>query len=140
MHFPLVTPCQKNYSNAPHHGFLHPNNNSNNNPSELPSHTTPTFDTTTLFVLSQDGRPIPTSVLQFSRQKAQAGMCVRFPSHISSLTLSVCRCRRQDKQPRPALLASRVLKSVTSSHLTATPRAVWTVEMHNVFNISAALH
>ena len=33
----------------------------------------------------------------------------------------------------------RVLKSVTSSHLTATPRAVWTVEMHNVFQIGPAV-
>ncbi|TIA36781.1 hypothetical protein D6C78_05191 [Aureobasidium pullulans] len=32
-----------------------------------------------------------------------------------------------------------VLKSVTSSHLTATPRAVRTVEMHNVFNIGPAV-
>ncbi|KAL2031515.1 hypothetical protein VTO58DRAFT_106866 [Aureobasidium pullulans] len=48
----------------------------------------------------------------------------------------------EDKTSSPALLSQppRVLKSVTSSHLTATPRAVWTVEMHNVFNISAALH
>ncbi|THW39673.1 hypothetical protein D6D21_07199 [Aureobasidium pullulans] len=33
----------------------------------------------------------------------------------------------------------RVLKSVTSSHLTATSRAIWTVEMHNVFNIGPAV-
>ena len=41
---------------------------------------------------------------------------------------------------RMHLSPPRVLKSVTSGHLTATPRAVWTVEMHNIFKISAALY
>ncbi|CAD0051918.1 unnamed protein product, partial [Aureobasidium pullulans] len=37
------------------------------------------------------------------------------------------------RQSTDLLKPPRVLKSVTSSHLTATPRAVRTIEMHNVF-------